>query len=144
MKTSTFVGNLVFWIAVGIPCGACAWWARTADSAAVADAVEASSWLLAGAIAALPFALYAVGAVVGLIVIKVGGLRVNQFLKSNAFIVASLVLALMIASVAPVVALGADSGFSAPTLLISYAGAFVPLLFPVMGVLYAIGIAPAK
>ncbi len=144
MKTSTFVGNLIFWIAAAIPCGMFTSWYYSVGAEAVQAASAESVWALVGTIAGVPALLYAIGAIIGLVVIKVGGFRVNQSLKSHAFIVASLVLALMVAAVVPVIAMGTGAGLSLPTLLISYAGVFAPLIFLVFGALYAIGIAPAK
>ena len=144
MKTSTFVGNLIFWIAIAAVCGVFAAWYYTTDVATVTAAAAESSWTLVGTIAATPLLLYAIGAIVGLVVIKIGKFRINQSLKSHAFIVASLILALMIAGIAPVIALGPTSGYSMPTLLLSYAGVYAAPAFLIIGAAYSVGIAPAK
>ncbi len=144
MKTSSFVANLLVWLAVGAAGAAFLVWTRTADAAAVQAALSASSLWQSCSVLAMPLMLYAIGAVLALIVVRAAKLHLSGMVKSRCFIVAFLILALLAAAIIPIIGLGPQAGVSVMTVIVVYATAYAPVVFPIGGIFYALGIAPIK
>lgn len=144
MKTSTFAANLAVWAVIGAVAGGFLIWLYTGDVSATQAVVNSSTAGLVGSILSVPALLYAAGVVVGLLVVKFARIQMARNLRSNFFIIASLVIFLMIAAVIPVFALGSGAGAAATTIIVVYATAYAPVIFPAAGVLYALALAPIK
>ena len=97
-----------------------------------------------GMVISAPILLYAIGAIIGLIVVYLKRIHVTNTTKTMCFIPATLVLALFIAAAAPVLSFGTQDGLAITTVIVVYAASMAPLMFVMFGALYAVGIAPIK
>lgn len=144
MKTSKFVINLVVWIVIGLACGAFVAWYNTGDVEAARALASSTAWGQACAVVSLPGLEYAVGAVIGLLIVRIRNLHMSDLAKPRCFIISTLMLALLAAAVIPIVSLGPDSGTSMITVLAVYGSMYAPVVFFAGGILYTLGIAPRK
>ncbi|MDM8245856.1 hypothetical protein QUW40_04490 [Collinsella tanakaei] len=143
MQKSTFLGNFIFWLVMAaISIAFLAWYNLSGD--APADIAQATPMLQVGMVVSAPILLYAIGAIIGLIVVYLKRIHVTNTTKTMCFIPATLVLALFIAAAAPVLSFGTQDGLAITTVIVVYAASMAPLMFVMFGALYAVGIAPIK
>ena len=143
MQKSTFLGNFIFWLVMAaISIAFLAWY--NLGGGAPADISQASPMQQVGMVISAPILLYAIGAIIGLIVIYLKRIHVTNTTKTMCFIPATLVLALFIAAAAPVLSFGTQDGLAITTVIVVYAASMAPLMFVMFGALYAVGIAPIK
>ena len=143
MQKSTFLGNFIFWLVMAaISIAFLAWY--NLGSGAPADISQATPMQQVGMVISAPILLYAIGAIIGLIVVYLKRIHVTNTTKTMCFIPATLVLALFIAAAAPVLSFGTQDGLAITTVIVVYAASMAPLMFVMFGALYAVGIAPLK
>ena len=143
MQKSTFLGNFIFWLVMAaISIAFLAWY--NLGGGAPADISQASPMQQVGMVISAPILLYAIGAIIGLIVIYLKRIHVTNTTKTMCFIPATLALALFIAAAAPVLSFGTQDGLAITTVIVVYAASMAPLMFVMFGALYAVGIAPIK
>ena len=140
MQKSTFLGNFIFWLVMAaISIAFLAWY--NLGGGAPADISQATPMQQVGMVISAPILLYAIGAIIGLIVVYLKRIHVTN---TMCFIPATLVLALFIAAAAPVLSFGTQDGLAITTVIVVYAASMAPLMFVMFGALYAVGIAPLK
>ena len=143
MQKSTFLGNFIFWLVMAaISIAFLAWY--NLGGGAPADISHATPMQQVGMVISAPILLYAIGAIIGLIVVYLKRIHVTNTTKTMCFIPATLVLALFIAAAAPVLSFGTQDGLAITTVIVVYAASMAPLMFVMFGALYAVGIAPLK
>lgn len=143
MQKSTFLGNFIFWLVMAaISIAFLAWY--NLGGGAPADISQAPPMQQVGMVISAPILLYAIGAIIGLIVVYLKRIHVTNTTKTMCFIPATLVLALFIAAAAPVLSFGTQDGLAITTVIVVYAASMAPLMFVMFGALYAVGIAPLK
>lgn len=143
MQKSTFLGNFIFWLVMAaISIAFLAWY--NLGGGAPADISQATPMQQVGMVISAPILLYAIGAIIGLIVVHLKRIHVTNTTKTMCFIPATLVLALFIAAAAPVLSFGTQDGLAITTVIVVYAASMAPLMFVMFGALYAVGIAPLK
>lgn len=143
MQKSTFLGNFIFWLVMAaISIAFLAWY--NLGGGAPADISQATPMQQVGMVISAPILLYAIGAIIGLIVVYLKRIHVTNTTKTMCFIPATLVLALFIAAAAPVLSFGTQDGLAITTVIVVYAASMAPLMFVMFGALYAVGIAPLK
>lgn len=143
MQKSTFLGNFIFWLVMAaISIAFLAWY--NLGGGAPADISQATPMQQVGMVISAPILLYAIGAIIGLIVVYLKRIHVTNTTKTMCFIPATLVLALFIAAAAPVLSFGTQDGLAITTVVVVYAASMAPLMFVMFGALYAVGIAPLK
>lgn len=143
MQKSTFLGNFIFWLVMAaISIAFLAWY--NLGGGAPADISQATPMQQVGMVISAPILLYAIGAIIGLIVVYLKRIHVTNTTKTMCFIPATLVLALFIAAAAPVLSFGTQDGLAITTVIVVYVASMAPLMFVMFGALYAVGIAPLK
>lgn len=143
MQKSTFLGNFIFWLVMAaISIAFLAWY--NLGGGAPADISQATPMQQVGMVISAPILLYAIGAIIGLILVYLKRIHVTNTTKTMCFIPATLVLALFIAAAAPVLSFGTQDGLAITTVIVVYAASMAPLMFVMFGALYAVGIAPLK
>lgn len=143
MQKSTFLGNFIFWLVMAaISIAFLAWY--NLGGGAPADISQATPMQQVGMVISAPILLYAIGTIIGLIVVYLKRIHVTNTTKTMCFIPATLVLALFIAAAAPVLSFGTQDGLAITTVIVVYAASMAPFMFVMFGALYAVGIAPLK
>lgn len=143
MQKSTFLGNFIFWLVMAATSIAFLAWYNLGGGAP-ADISQATPMQQVGMVISAPILLYAIGAIIGLIVVYLKHIHVTNTTKTMCFIPATLVLALFIAAAAPVLSFGTQDGLAITTVIVVYAASMAPLMFVMFGALYAVDIAPLK
>lgn len=137
MKKLTFIGNLAAFLLVFVVCtGFLAWWHLGGGSASVA-----SPLVQLGVILAAPFLVYALGAILGLIYLWVRGTTFRRVTKIICRVLGIATLAFMLLAIFPVFFPEFGDALLGPVQVVVIIAMAAPILFVVLGVVYAIGCA---
>lgn len=137
MKKSTFVGNLVAWVAVAAACCAfLAWWHLGNGTPNISDPL-----VQLGVVLAAPLLLYAIGVLIGLALMWFKKILVGRVSKRVCRVIG--VLALFFVLLAGVPALAPDTGeaLMGPAMVVVYVTMVAPLMIMMLGFVYAVGCA---
>ena len=137
MKKSTFVGNLVAWVAVAAACCAfLAWWHMGNGTPNISDPL-----VQLGVVLAAPLLLYAIGALIGLVLMWFKKILVGRVSKRVCRAIG--ILALVFVLLAGVPALAPDTGeaLMGPAMVVVYVTMVAPLMIMMLGFVYAVGCA---
>lgn len=137
MKKLTFIGNLAAFLLVFVVCaGFLAWWHLGGGSASVASPI-----VQLGVILAAPFLVYALGAILGLIYLWVRGTTFRRVTKIICRVLGVATLAFMLLAIFPVFFPEFGDALLGPVQVVVIIAMAAPILFVVLGVVYAIGCA---
>ena len=137
MKKSTFIGNLVAWVAVAAACCAfLAWWHLGNGTPNISDPL-----VQLGVVLAAPLLLYAIGVLIGLALMWFKKILVGRVSKRVCRVIG--VLALFFVLLAGVPALAPDTGeaLMGPAMVVVYVTMAAPLMIMMLGFVYAVGCA---
>lgn len=137
MKKSTFIGNLVAWVAVAAACCAfLAWWHLGNGTPNISDPL-----VQLGVVLAAPLLLYAIGVLIGLALMWFKKILVGCVSKRVCRVIG--VLALFFVLLAGVPALAPDTGeaLMGPAMVVVYVTMVAPLMIMMLGFVYAVGCA---
>ena len=139
MKKS-LIANLILWIAIAAAMVAFLAWYHLAggDAAATGEAGP----LMLGTVLAAPVLLYAMGAVIGLLLIMFKDVQMGRTAKRISLACGLLALAFILAGGLPALAPGATGELAASIVIVHYVTAAAPILIMMFGFLYALGFAP--
>lgn len=141
MKKSTFVGNFVAWAVVAAACCAFLAWYHMTDMEVVAAALGESAPAQLGLILAAPVLVYAIGVVLGLLVVWFKKITLGKVAKRVCRVVALAVLACMALAGLPVLVPSAGDALLGLVVVVVYVSMAAPVLFVVIGFVYAMGCA---
>lgn len=141
MKKSTFVGNFFAWVVVAAACSAFLAWYHMTDMEVVAAALGSSGPAQLGVILAAPVLVYAIGVVLGLLVLWLKKITVGKVAKRVCRAVSLVVLACMALAGLPVLVPSAGDALLGLVVVVVYVSMAAPVLFVVIGFLYAVGCA---
>lgn len=137
MKKSTFIGNLVAWVAVAAACCAfLAWWHLGNGTPNISDPL-----VQLGVVLAAPLLLYAIGVLIGLALMWFKKILVGRVSKRVCRVIG--VLALFFVLLAGVPALAPDTGeaLMGPAMVVVYVTMAAPLMIMMLGFVYSVGCA---
>lgn len=141
MKKSTFVGNFVAWVVVAAACCAFLAWYHMTDMEVVAAALGESAPAQLGLVLAAPVLVYAIGVVLGLLVVWFKKITLGKVAKRVCRVVALAVLACMALAGLPVLVPSAGDALLGLVVVVVYVSMAAPVLFVVIGFVYAMGCA---
>lgn len=139
MKKSLVV-NLILWIVVAAATIAFLAWYHLAGGDA--SAAMSAGPIMLGTVLAAPVLLYAMGAVLGLLLIIYKDVQMGRTGKRVALAFALLALALILIGGLPALAPGTAGELAASVIIVHYVTAAAPILIMMFGFLYALGFAP--
>lgn len=140
MKTYTFLGNVIVWGAIGIASTAFLAWYHLAGGAA--GAAAGGTVMQVAMMLASPLLLFAIGAVLGLIIIYTKKIEIRRISRTLARIAAIIWIACMAIAAVPVVAPATADIFALPLALVVYSTTLAPFFVMMFGFFYALGVAP--
>ena len=133
----TFIGNLVAFVLVFAVCaGFLAWWHLGGGSASVS-----SPLVQLGVILAAPFLVYSIGVILGLIFFWVRKVTVRRVTKIVCRVLGVAALAFMLLATIPVFFPQYGNALLEPAKIVVIIAMMAPILFGVLGAVYAIGCA---
>ena len=141
MKKSTFIGNFVAWVAIAAVCIAFLAWYHTTDAAVVEAALEGSALVSLGVLLASPVLLFAMGAVIGLLLVWFKDILMGRLAKRACLAASVVALALFVLAAVPVFAPSAGGAFLGISVVVVYVARLAPILVMLFGFLYALGCA---
>ena len=139
MKKSLAV-NLILWIAIAAAMIAFLAWYHLAGGDAAAT--EEAGPLMLGTALAAPMLLYAMGAVIGLLLIMFKDVQMGRTAKRIALACGLVALAFILAGGLPALAPNTTEELAASIVIVHYVTAAAPILIMMFGFLYALGFAP--
>lgn len=141
MRKSTFIGNFVAWVAIAAACIAFLAWYHATDAAAIEAAMADSALVQLGLVLASPVLLYAMGVVLGLLLIWFKRILMGRAarLVCRFFAIAVLVVFALVA--VPVLAPETGNAFLGVSVIVVYVTRAAPILIMMFGFLYALGCA---
>ena len=142
MKKSAFIGNFVTWVVVALVTTAFLAWYHMSDLETVSVAIESSALAQLGVVIAAPLLLYALGAVVGLLLVWFKHIRMGGAARTVCLVVALFGLAFLLLAGVPVLAPGTESVLMIPAVVTVYVTMVAPIMVMFFGFLYALGLAP--
>lgn len=141
MKKSTFYGNLVAWIAIAAVCIAFLAWYHMSDLETVSAAIGDSALVQLGVILAAPLLLFAMGVIIGVVLVWFKKIELRRGFKVLWRVVGILGLAMLALAVVPLVAPAAASAFMWASVVVVYVSMMAPILIMMFGLAYALGCA---
>lgn len=141
MRKSTFIGNLVAWVAVAAACVAFLAWYHLTDFEVVAAAIGDSALVQLGVVAASPLLLYAMGALIGLALVWFKNIEFGRGFKVLWRVVGIVGLAIIAMSVAPLLSPALETTFMWASVIVVYVSLAAPILIMMFGFSYALGCA---
>lgn len=139
MKKSLAV-NLILWIAIAAAMIAFLAWYHLAGGDAAAT--EEAGPLMLGTVLSAPVLLYAMGAIIGLLLIMFKDVQMGRTAKRIALVCGLLALAFILAGGLPTLAPSTTGELAASIVIVHYVTAAAPILIMMFGFLYALGFAP--
>lgn len=141
MKRPAVLINLIVWVAIGI--GATAYLAWYHLGGAATAATEAAGGLeLALRVVSAPLLLYAIGAVMGLLLVIFKKITMGGTARTVCRIAGIACLVLVFVTALPSLFPGAAADLIAPTIVVVYVTSAAPIMIMMFGFLYALGLAP--
>lgn len=141
MKKSTFLGNLVAWVAVAAACAAFLAWYHLADFQSVAAVIGDFAPAQLGVILAAPLLLFAVGVVLGLLVLWFKRVLVGRATKVACRAVSVVALACLGLAGLPALLEPAGGPLLGMVVVVVYVSMVAPVIFVLLGFAYAVGCA---
>ena len=141
MKKSTFIGNFVAWVAVAAACIAFLAWYHMTDASVVEAALDGSALVSLGVLLASPVLLFAMGAVIGLLLVWFKDILMGRLAKRACLTASVVALALFVLAAVPVFAPSAGGAFLGISVVVVYVARLAPILVMLFGFLYALGCA---
>ena len=141
MKKSTFIGNFVAWVAVAAACIAFLAWYHMTDASVVEAALDSSALVSLGVLLASPVLLFAMGAVIGLLLVWFKDILMGRLAKRACLAASVVALALFVLAAVPVFAPSAGGAFLGISVVVVYVARLAPILVMLFGFLYALGCA---
>ena len=142
MKKSTFIGNFVVWVVVAVVAVAFLAWYHMTDFEVVSAAIGDSAPVQLGVVLASPLLLYAMGALIGLLLVWFKHIRMGRVTRTVCLVAAVLGLAFLLLAGVPVLAPAAADTLMIPAVVVVYVTMVAPIMVMFFGFLYALGIAP--
>ena len=143
MKKSTFIGNFAGWVVVAAASVAFLAWYHMTDFEVVSAAIGDSALVQLGVVLASPLLLYAIGALIGLLLVWFKRIRMGRVARTVCLVLALLVLAFVLLAAVPALAPDTAGALMIPTVVVVYVTMVAPIMVMFFGFLYALGIAPA-
>ncbi len=141
MKKSTFIGNFVAWVAIAAVCIAFLAWYHMTDASVVEAALDGSALVSLGVLLASPVLLFAMGAVIGLLLVWFKDILMGRLAKRACLAASVVALALFVLAAVPVFAPSAGGAFLGISVVVVYVARLAPILVMLFGFLYALGCA---
>lgn len=142
MKKSTFIGNFAAWVVVAAASVAFLAWYHMTDFEVVSAAIGDSALVQLGVVLASPLLLYAIGALIGLLLVWFKRIRMGRVARTVCLVLALLVLAFVLLAAVPALAPDTAGALMIPTVVVVYVTMVAPIMVMFFGFLYALGIAP--
>lgn len=142
MKKSTFIGNFAAWVVVAAASVAFLAWYHMTDFEIVSAAIGDSALVQLGVVLASPLLLYAIGALIGLLLVWFKRIRMGRVSRTACLVLALLVLAFVLLAAVPALAPDTAGALMIPTVVVVYVTMVAPIMVMFFGFLYALGIAP--
>lgn len=142
MKKSTFIGNFAAWVVVAAASVAFLAWYHMTDFEVVSAAIGDSALVQLGVVLASPLLLYAIGALIGLLLVWFKRIRMGRVARTACLVLALLVLAFVLLAAVPALAPDTAGALMIPTVVVVYVTMVAPIMVMFFGFLYALGIAP--
>ena len=141
LKKSTFIGNFVAWVVVAAASIAFLAWYHLSDPDTVLAATE-SPLVQTGMVLAAPLLLFAMGVLIGLLLLWFTHVLMGRGARLACRVVAVLSLVFILLAAVPVVVPAAAESFLGPAVIVVYVTMAAPILIMMFGFLYALGFAP--
>ena len=141
MKKSTFIGNFAAWVVVAAASVAFLAWYHMTDFEVVSAAIGDSALVQLGVVLASPLLLYAIGALIGLLLVWFKHLRMGRVARTVCLVLALLVLVFVLLAAVPALAPDTAGALMIPTVVVVYVTMVAPIMVMFFGFLYALGIA---
>ena len=141
MKKSTFIGNLVAWILVAAACCAFLAWYHMSDFDLVAAAIGDSPLVQVGVVLAAPLLLYAIGVVLGLMLVWFKKILMGRIGKRVCRVIGILALVFLLFAGLPALVPDAANTLLGPVVVVVYVSMMAPVLIVMLGFAYAVGCA---
>ena len=141
MKKSTFVGNFVAAVLVAAAAIAFLAWYHMSDFEAVSAAIGDSALVQMGIVVASPLLLYAIGVVLGLMILWFKKITLGRGFKVLWRVLGILGLAVIALSVVPLFAPATTSGLMWASVIVVYVTMVAPIMIVMFGFFYALGCA---
>ncbi len=142
MKKTTFTGNFAAWVVVAAASVAFLAWYHMTDFEVVSAAIGDSALVQLGVVLASPLLLYAIGALIGLLLVWFKRIRMGRVSRTACLVLALLVLAFVLLAAVPALAPDTAGALMIPTVVVVYVTMVAPIMVMFFGFLYALGIAP--
>ncbi|WP_417228862.1 hypothetical protein [Thermophilibacter sp.] len=137
MKKSTFIGNLVAWVAVAAACCAfLAWWHLGNGTPNISDPL-----VQLGVVLAAPLLLYAIGVLIGLALMWFKKILVGRVSKRVCRVIGVLALFFVLLAGVPALAPQTGEALMGPAMVVVYVTMVAPLMIMMLGFVYAVGCA---
>lgn len=140
MKKSTFIGNFVAWVVVAAASIAFLAWYHLTDPDTVLAATD-SPLVQTGMVLAAPLLLFAMGVVIGLLLLWFKHILMGRGVRLACRVVAILSLVFILLAAVPVVVPAAAESFLGPAVIVVYVTMAAPILIMMLGFVYALGCA---
>ena len=141
MKKTTFIGNFAAWVVVAAASVAFLAWYHMTDFEVVSAAIGDSALVQLGVVLASPLLLYAIGALIGLLLVWFKRIRMGRVSRTACLVLALLVLAFVLLAAVPALAPDTAGALMIPTVVVVYVTMVAPLLIMMLGFVYAVGCA---
>lgn len=141
MRKSTFVGNFVAWVVVAAVCIAFLAWYHMSDLDVVSAAIGGSALVQLGVVLASPVLLYAMGVVLGLMLLWFKKITLGRGFKLLWRVLGLTGLAVIALAAVPMLGGDAATAFMWASVIVVYVSVAAPVLIMVFGFLYALGCA---
>ncbi|OUP08696.1 hypothetical protein [Collinsella sp. An2] len=142
MKKTSFIVNFIVWAAIVFGTTAFLAWYHLTDADQVATLVASSPVAQAGTVLAAPLLLYAMGVVLGLLLVFFKKIEIGRTSRLVLRVLAILALVLFVLAAIPSFAPSMTSVFELPIVVVVYVSMAAPILIMMFGLFYALGIAP--
>lgn len=141
MRKSTFIGNFVAWVVVAAVCIAFLAWYHMSDLDVVSAAIGDSALVQLGVVLASPVLLYAMGVVIGLMLLWIKKITLGRSFKLLWRVLGLTGLAVIALAAVPMLGGDAATAFMWASVIVVYVSVAAPVLIMVFGFLYALGCA---
>lgn len=140
MRKTTFIANFVAWVVLAVACTAFLAWYHLSGTVAVAEVLDMAI-VQVGIVAAAPVLLYAIGVVLGLLLVRFRGITFRPGAKRALRAVGLVGLALIVLGVLPYFVQGLQGALMWASAIVVVASMTAPLLLSAFGFAYALGCA---
>lgn len=144
MKKSTLIGNLVAAIVLAAVSTAFLAWYHLSDASTVLSAITTIPAAQIGVVLAAPVLLYAIGIILGLVVVWFKKITFGRGARLAFRLVSAAVIALFLLAIIPVFAPDAASALMGPVVVVFYVSRLAPVFIVLLGFLYAMGCVPVN